>query len=179
MSIHAFLCRLRPTGVEGSGIARRRIAAAVSFWLALSKASGFSTPSSTRVRSRAMRPASRAPAPRLVFERGAQLLCLLTLLLKLGFKLPELLQLCLLQPRVRRGGRSGRCRHYRRRRRGTLCVWHVIFVILQLDEEALSSGIIIHFAGVVEAGEAVVRRSLKRHKSIAIADSRVVPLRAM
>jgi hypothetical protein len=59
----ASLRRLRPLGVEGSGIAQSRIAVAVSFWLALSKASGFSTPSSTRVRSRAMRPASRATAP--------------------------------------------------------------------------------------------------------------------
>ena len=59
------LCRLRPSGVEGSCMARSRIAAAVIFWLALFKAGWFSTaPSSARIRSRAMRPASRAPAPR-------------------------------------------------------------------------------------------------------------------
>ena len=54
---------------------------------------------------------SRTAADMLLLERGAQLLRMLTLLLELGFKLLELLQLCLLQSRVHRGFRSGCYRH--------------------------------------------------------------------
>ena len=57
-------CILRPLGIEGSGIARSRIATAVSFWLALFRASGLSTSSSARIHFRVIHPASRAPAPR-------------------------------------------------------------------------------------------------------------------
>jgi hypothetical protein len=41
-------------------------------------------------------------------------------------------------------------------------------VLLQLDEETLLSGFIIPLAGVVGAGEAVVRRSLEQQKSFEI-----------
>ena len=69
---------------------------------------------------------------------------------------------------------------------GLLWVFRVVFVVArrvvdlpihQLDHEALPSGIVIPLAGVVGAGEAVVRRSLKRQESIEVADSGVVPLR--
>ena len=39
---------------------------------------------------------TRTAAGTFLLERGMQLLCLLVLLLELGLKLPELLQLCLL-----------------------------------------------------------------------------------
>ena len=42
-----------------------------------------------------------------LLERGVQLLCLLALLLELGLKLPELLQLCLLQLSTMKHSRVG------------------------------------------------------------------------
>ena len=55
---------------------------------------------------------SRTAAAMLLLERGVQLLCMLMLLLELGFKLLELRQLRLLQSRVHRGGWSGRYKRY-------------------------------------------------------------------
>ena len=57
------LRKLRPSGVDGSGIAQIRSVAAVIFWLALGNARGLPSRPSARIQSRATRPASRAPVP--------------------------------------------------------------------------------------------------------------------
>jgi hypothetical protein len=57
-------CRFRASGVEGAGMARSSVAAAISFWLARGGVSGLSTLKSALMRSRACRPNSRARSPR-------------------------------------------------------------------------------------------------------------------
>ena len=47
----------------------------------------------------------------------------------------------------------------------------------ELDHEARPSGIVIPLAGVLGAGEAVVRRELKRPESVEVMDPRIIPLR--
>jgi succinate dehydrogenase hydrophobic anchor subunit len=44
---------------------------------------------------------------------------------------------------------------------GVWCVWHVVVVFAHFDEEVFPNGIVTPLAGVIEAGEAVVRHSLK------------------
>jgi hypothetical protein len=60
ISACASRCRFRTSGVEGAGMARSSVAAAMSFWLACGGVSGLST----LMRSRACLPNSRACSPR-------------------------------------------------------------------------------------------------------------------
>jgi hypothetical protein len=64
MSACASRCRFRASGVEGAGMARSSVAAAISFWLARGGVSGLSTLKSVLMRSRACMPNSRARSPR-------------------------------------------------------------------------------------------------------------------
>jgi hypothetical protein len=64
MSACASRCRFRASGVEGAGMARSSVAAAMSFWLARGGVSGLSTLKSALMRSRACMPSSRARSPR-------------------------------------------------------------------------------------------------------------------
>ena len=99
-----------------------------------------------------------------LLKRVAQLLCLPTLLVKLGFKLSELRQLCLLLCHVYRGGWARRCSRSRRGRRGAGRVSRDVVVVAGLSyhsDEALPSWIVVPLAGVVGTGEAIVRRGLK------------------
>jgi hypothetical protein len=64
MSACASRCRFRASGVEGAGMARSSVAAALSFWLARGGVSGSSTLKSALMRSRACLPNSRARSPR-------------------------------------------------------------------------------------------------------------------
>jgi hypothetical protein len=64
MSACASRCRFRASGVEGAGMARNSVAAAMSFWLARGGVSGLSTLKSALMRSRACMPSSRARSPR-------------------------------------------------------------------------------------------------------------------
>jgi hypothetical protein len=57
-------CRFRASGVEGVGMARNSVAAAISFWLARGGVSGLSTLKSALMRSRACLPSSRSCSPR-------------------------------------------------------------------------------------------------------------------
>jgi hypothetical protein len=57
-------CRFRASGVEGAGMARSSVTAAMSFWLAREGVSGSSTLKSALMRSRACLPNSRARSPR-------------------------------------------------------------------------------------------------------------------
>jgi hypothetical protein len=59
MSACALWCRFRASGVEGAGMARSSIVAAMSFWLARGGVSGLSTLKSALMRSRACMPSSR------------------------------------------------------------------------------------------------------------------------
>jgi hypothetical protein len=64
MSACASRCRFRASGVEGVGIARSSVAAAMSFWLARGGVSRLSTLKSVLMRSRACMPSSRTRSPR-------------------------------------------------------------------------------------------------------------------
>jgi hypothetical protein len=64
MSACASRCRFRASGVEGAGMARSSVVAAMSFWLARRGVSGLSTLKSALMRSRACLPSSRARSPR-------------------------------------------------------------------------------------------------------------------
>jgi hypothetical protein len=64
MSACASRCRFRALGVEGAGMARSSVAAAMSCWLARGGVSGLSTLKSAFMRSRACLPSSRARSPR-------------------------------------------------------------------------------------------------------------------
>jgi hypothetical protein len=64
MSACASRCRFRASGVEGAGIARSSVAAAMSFWLARGGVSRLSTLKSALMRSRACMPSSRTRSPR-------------------------------------------------------------------------------------------------------------------
>jgi hypothetical protein len=64
MSACASWCRFRASSVEGAGMARSSVAAAMSFWLARGGVSGLSTLKSALMRSRACLPSSRARSPR-------------------------------------------------------------------------------------------------------------------
>jgi hypothetical protein len=64
MSACASWCRFRASGVEGAGMARSNVAAAMSFWLARGGVSRLSTLKSVLMRSRACLPSSRARSPR-------------------------------------------------------------------------------------------------------------------
>jgi hypothetical protein len=64
MSACTLRCRFRTSGVEGAGMARSSVAAAMSFWLARGGVSGLSTLKSVLMRSRACLPSSRARSPR-------------------------------------------------------------------------------------------------------------------
>jgi hypothetical protein len=69
MSACASRCRFRASGVEGAGMARSSVAAAMSFWLARGGVSGLSTLKSALMRSQACMPSSRARSPRRGFPR--------------------------------------------------------------------------------------------------------------
>jgi hypothetical protein len=58
------LCRFRASGVEGAGMARSSVEAAISFWLARGGVSRLSTLKSALMRLRACLPSSRARSPR-------------------------------------------------------------------------------------------------------------------
>jgi hypothetical protein len=64
MSACASRCRFRASGVEGAGMARNSVAAAMSFWLARGGVSGPSTLKSALMRSRSCMPSSHARSPR-------------------------------------------------------------------------------------------------------------------
>jgi len=63
-SAYASLRKLRPSGVDGSGMAQIRSAAAVIFWLALGKPRGLPSRPSAMISYWTARPASRAFVPR-------------------------------------------------------------------------------------------------------------------
>jgi hypothetical protein len=94
MRICASRRKFRPSGVEGSGMARIMVAAITSLWLALVMTGCSSTSMSALMRSRAMRPATRAPwdeGPALSLSLSLQCCLqpkqLLTLLVQLCFEL--------------------------------------------------------------------------------------------
>jgi hypothetical protein len=64
MSACASRCRFRASGVEGSGMARNSVAAAMSFWLARGGVLGSSTLKSVLKRSQAYWPNSCVRSPR-------------------------------------------------------------------------------------------------------------------
>jgi hypothetical protein len=64
ISAYASRCRFRASGVEGAGMARNSVAAAMSFRLARGGVLGSSTLKSALMRSRACQPNSRARSPR-------------------------------------------------------------------------------------------------------------------
>jgi hypothetical protein len=64
ISACASRCRFHASGVEGAGMARSIVAAAMSFWLARGGVFGLSTSKSAFMRSRACLPNSRVRSPR-------------------------------------------------------------------------------------------------------------------
>jgi hypothetical protein len=64
MSVCASRCRFRASGVDGAGMVRSSVVAAMSFWLARGSVSGLSTLKSALMRSWACLPNSRARSPR-------------------------------------------------------------------------------------------------------------------
>ena len=116
----------------------------------------------------------------LLLEGETQFLCLPALLVKLGLKLSELCQLSLLLRCIGWGWRHWHCGCICRSRRGRRCVCSIIVVTVlfpQVGNKALLRRVVVPFAGVVGAGEAVVCCRLKRQKGSEVADPGVVPLR--
>jgi hypothetical protein len=64
ISACASRCKFRTSGVEGAGMARNSVVAAMSFWLARGGVLGSSMLKSALMRSGARRPYSRARSPR-------------------------------------------------------------------------------------------------------------------